>query len=159
MVGVGWFLGTIFVFYMIFPFFVFLMKDKKRAWFVMGICLILHLLCIIRFEGANGRRNIIYSSIFFVAGGLIYLYRDKLKSINIFWKAVIGIATVAVLVAYYLVTSGLLSVIILLLLFTLLTIVGISAGGGYIEDIVAKQNRPLCRWSKYGDIPLPYVCL
>ena len=78
-VGVGWFLGTIFVFYMTFPFFVFLMKGKRRAWFVMGICLILHILCIVRFEGANKRENIIYSSIFFVAGGLIYLYRDSLK--------------------------------------------------------------------------------
>ncbi len=157
-VGVGWFLGTIFVFYMIFPLFVFLMKDKKRGWFVMDVCLILHLLCIVRFEGANERKNIIYSSIFFVAGGLIYLYRDKLKNLNIVWKAVIGIATVAVLVVYYLVTSDLLSVIILLLFFTLLTIVGISAGG-YIENIVAKQNRPLYRRFKYGDIPQPHVCI
>lgn len=138
-VGVGWFLGTIFVFYMIFPFFVFLMKDKKRAWFVMGICLLLHLLCVVRFEDANGRGNIIYSSIFFVAGGLIYLYRDKLKNLNIVWKAVIGIATVAALTAYYLVISDSLSVIILLLLFTLLTIIGISAGGGISKTLL--QNK------------------
>lgn len=158
-VGVGWFLGTIFVFYMIFPFFVFLMKDKKRAWFVIGICLLLHLLCVVRFEDANGRGNIIYSSLFFVAGGLIYLYRDNLKNLNIVWKAVIGIATVAALAVYYLVTSGSLSVIILLLLFTLLTIAGISPGGGYIENFVTKQNRPLHWRFKYGDIPLSYVCL
>lgn len=158
-VGVGWFLGTIFVFYMIFPFFVFLMKDKKRAWLVMGACLILHLLCIVRFEGANGRENIIYSSIFFVAGGLIYLYRNSLKRLNTVWKAVIGLAAIAMLVAYYLLTIGSLSVIMLLLLFTLLTIVGISAGGGYIEGIVAKQNHPLHWQFKHGDIPLPYVCL
>ena len=128
-VGVGWFLGTVFVFYMIFPFFVFLIKDKERAWLVMGVCLILHILCAVRFEGANEKENIIYNSIFFVSGGLIYLYRDKLKNLNIIWKAVIGIAAVAVLTAYYFVTNGLLSVITLLLLFTLLTIVGISAGG------------------------------
>ena len=138
-VGVGWFLGTIFVFYMIFPFFVFLMKDKKRAWFVMGVCLILHLLCIVRFEAANGRENIIYSSIFFVAGGLIYLYRNSLKSLNTVWKAVVGIATVAALAVYYLVTSGSLSVIILLLLFALLTIVGISSGGGISKTLL--QNK------------------
>ena len=105
------------------------MKDKKRAWFVMGICLILHILCVVRFEGANGRKNIIYSSIFFVAGGLIYLYRDNLRKLNRIWKATIGIVAVAVLVTYYLMTSGQFSMIILLLLFTLITIVGISSGG------------------------------
>lgn len=30
-IGVGWFLGIIFVFYMLYPFFVFLMDNKKRA--------------------------------------------------------------------------------------------------------------------------------
>lgn len=138
-VGVGWFLGTIFVFYMIFPFFVFLMKDKKRAWFVMGICLILHVLCIVRFEGAKWKGNIIYSSIFFVAGGLIYLYRDKLKNLNTALKAVIGIAAIAALVAYYLVTSDLLSMFIMLLLFTLLTIAAISPGGGISKALL--QNK------------------
>ncbi len=158
-VGVGWFLGTIFVFYMIFPFFVFLMKDKKRAWLVMGVCLILHLLCVVRFEAANGRDNIIYSSIFFVAGGLIYLYRDRLKSLNTLWKAVVGLAALAMLAAYYFVMSNQFSVIILLLLFTILTIVGISAGGGYIEGTATKQSCPFYRWLKHGDIPMPYVCL
>ena len=138
-VGVGWFLGTIFVFYMIFPFFVFLMKDKKRAWLVMGVCLILHLLCVVRFEAANGRDNIIYSSIFFVAGGLIYLYRDRLKSLNTLWKAVVGLAALAMLAAYYFVMSNQFSVIILLLLFTILTIVGISAGGGISKALL--QNK------------------
>ncbi len=138
-VGVGWFLGTIFVFYMIFPFFVFLMKNKKRAWFVMGVCLILHILCIVRFEGANGRENIINSSIFFVAGGLVYLYRYSLRNINKIQKTAVGIATVAVLAAYYLVTRASLSAIVLLLLFTLFTIVGISAGGGISETLL--QNK------------------
>ncbi len=36
-VGVGWFLGLFFVFYMLFPFFVFLLDNKKRAWKVLGI--------------------------------------------------------------------------------------------------------------------------
>lgn len=43
-VGVGWFLGTIFVFYMLFPFFCFLMKTKRRAWFTLGITVILRYL-------------------------------------------------------------------------------------------------------------------
>lgn len=69
------------------------MKDRKRAWLVMAVCLILHVLCVVRFEGANGRGNIIYSSIFFVAGGLsmeiylchMFVYRvfEKLNLIHI----------------------------------------------------------------------------
>lgn len=31
-IGVSWFLGLIFLFYMIFPYFVFLMDNKRRAW-------------------------------------------------------------------------------------------------------------------------------
>lgn len=138
-VGVGWFLGTIFVFYMIFPFFVFLMKDKKRAWFVMAVCLILHILCVVRFKDANGSGNIIYSSIFFVAGGLIYLYRENLKNPNKIWKAVLTAVTIVVLAGYYILNSGALSVIILLLLFALFTIVGISAGGGTAKILF--QNK------------------
>lgn len=138
-VGVGWFLGTIFVFYMIFPFFVFLMKERKRAWFVMAVCFFLHILCIVRFEGANDRGNIIYSSVFFVAGGLIYLYRSELKNLNKVWKCVAGIMAVVVLVVYYLPTSSSLSTIILLLLFALFTIIGIYAEGGISKILL--QNK------------------
>ena len=138
-VGVGWFLGTVFVFYMIFPFFVFLMKDKKRAWFVMAVCFILHVLCVVRFEGANSSGNIIYSSVFFVAGGLIYLYRDKLKSLNKIWKALMGITIVALLAVYYLWSKDPLSIVILLLAFALFTIVGISSGGGISKILL--QNK------------------
>lgn len=85
-VGVGWFLGVIFSFYMIFPFFIFLMGNKKRAWMVMGIAVVMNVLCQVYFfdgshvvEGFRSRSNIIYSSIFFVGGGLIYLYRETIK--------------------------------------------------------------------------------
>ena len=158
-IGVGWFLGTVFVFYMIFPFFVFLMKDKKRAWFVMAVCLILHILCVVRFENANERRNIIYSSIFFAAGGLIYLYRDELKNPGKIWKAVSGIAVLACLTVYYCAASGPLSIIILLLLFSLLTTTGICAGGGIYPHTAAKQGDSLPEQPEYGNISVSHVCV
>ena len=158
-IGVGWFLGTVFVFYMIFPFFVFLMKDKKRAWFVMVICLILHILCIVRFEGANGRGNIIYSSIFFVAGGLIYLYREKLKELSMLWKTVTGIMLVGLLFLFYQIYETPLSVVALLPLFTLLTVAGISWGGVLVKAFVSKQGCPFIGKFKYGNISVPYVCI
>lgn len=141
-VGVGWFLGTVFVFYMIFPFFVFLMKDKKRAWFVMAICIILHILCDVRFERAATGGNIIYSSIFFVAGGLIYLYRDTLTKLNKIWKSLIGTAAVAVLAVYYFIAPGPLSKIVLCLFLSLFATIVIPSGGVY--------RRYCCKARLYG---------
>lgn len=34
-IGVRWFLGTVFTFYMLFPFFTFLLDNKKRGWMVL----------------------------------------------------------------------------------------------------------------------------
>lgn len=78
-VGVGWFIGTIFVFYMIFPFYVFLLNNKKRAWIATAVSVVLHILCIVRFTDAATSGNIIYSSIYFMGGGMIYLYKDRLN--------------------------------------------------------------------------------
>jgi len=83
-IGVGWFLGLIFLFYMLFPFFVFLLDNKRRAWMVLGLSLIVNLLCqeyffTDAFVGFDpDRRNILYSAPFLLAGGLCFLYRDAL---------------------------------------------------------------------------------
>lgn len=37
-IGVAWFLGVIFLFYMLFPFFVFMIENKRRAWISLGLC-------------------------------------------------------------------------------------------------------------------------
>ena len=141
-VGVGWFLGIIFVFYMIFPYFVFLMKNKRRAWSVMAVCLVLHILCIVRFDGANSRENIIYSAIFFVAGGMIYLYRNELKNMGRLWKNVMVIASVICTVLYYFLYDIPLSVVLLLLMFTLFTTDAICFGGGTARFLF--QNKIAC---------------
>lgn len=83
-IGVGWFLGLIFLFYMLFPFFVFLLDNKRRAWLAFAAALAVNFLCqeyfftdaFINFN--PGRHNILYSAPFLLAGGLCYLYRDKL---------------------------------------------------------------------------------
>ena len=40
--GVAWFLGLVFIFYMIFPFFVYLFSNKKKAWFVTFVSVIMN---------------------------------------------------------------------------------------------------------------------
>ena len=79
-VGVGWFLGLIFVFYICFPFFCYILQNKKRAWIAFVISIIFNFACERYFN--VGRENIIYSSMFFLAGGLIYLYRGVIEMIN-----------------------------------------------------------------------------
>ena len=85
MIGVGWFLGLVFVFYLLFPFFVFMLDSKRRGWFSLVIALVFAGLCTVHSYNVDipvpkiGRTNIIYTMPLFMAGGMIYLYRDKLK--------------------------------------------------------------------------------
>ena len=78
-IGVGWALGVIFLFYFLFPFFVYLMGNRRRAWCTFVISTVLSLSCVFHFFKADGHiddRRFIYQAMFFVAGGLLYLYRD-----------------------------------------------------------------------------------
>lgn len=90
-VGVGWFLGLIFVFYMLFPFFVFLMYNKKRAWFVLAISIVMSWLATTYFStpewvaSPNWRDNILVSSPYFIGGGILFLYRYELRGIFKGW--------------------------------------------------------------------------
>lgn len=94
-IGVGWFLGLIFVFYICFPFFCVLILSKHRAWMAFAISLIYNFACTVYFD--VGRSNILYSGCYFLAGGLIYLYRHELMKLNR-W---IGLGAAAVSVVLY----------------------------------------------------------
>ena len=84
-IGVGWFLGTVFTFYMLFPFFTFLLDNKKRGWKVMLLSLVFCYIAITYFGTPDfvvkpiDKVNIIYSAPFFIAGGMVYLYRHGIK--------------------------------------------------------------------------------
>lgn len=93
-IGVGWFLGVIFLFYMIFPWFAYLLQNKKRAWLAMGIALLMHYLVVDYFlteefvlpsEISNFRHNIVWSFPFLMIGGLLFLYRGLLGRIEYRW--------------------------------------------------------------------------
>lgn len=84
-IGVGWFLGLIFLFYMLFPFFVFMMDNKRRAWKSLIVMLIFCYVAINYFFTEQfinfnvTRHNIIYSAPFFGTGGVLFLYRENLS--------------------------------------------------------------------------------
>lgn len=81
-IGVGWFLGTVFTFYMLFPFFTFLIDNKRRSWMVLVLSLVFCYIAIAEFNIGDGfnRKNIINSAPFFISGGMIYLYRKEIKA-------------------------------------------------------------------------------
>lgn len=119
-IGVGWFVGLIFVFYMVFPFFCYLISNKKRAWFSFFIALLFNLLCSGYFD--IGRNNIMYSAVFFFAGGLIFIYRDKLQYISDKYRYFILAACILATTIYYIIDSSIPSYVILSSLFLIYAI-------------------------------------
>lgn len=74
-IGVGWTLGVIFAFYLLFPFFVVLIWDKKCAWISLFITFVLGYICVYYFDTSD---NFLRFFFYFIAGGLLYLYRDNI---------------------------------------------------------------------------------
>lgn len=105
-IGVGWFLGVIFVFYVCFPFFCCLIETRKRAWAALVMSLIYNFACINYFK--VGSSNILYSSCYFLTGGLIYQYRDKIKewSRKASCQRMLALGTVAASIALYYIIGG-----------------------------------------------------
>lgn len=128
-IGVGWFLGLVFIFYLIFPFFCTLLSRKTTAWAAFFLSVIYHAACAQYFD--VGRRNILYSGCFFMAGGLIYLYRDFLSKLchKIVFLVVLG------LTAAYFGTNR--ATIVSLALSSFLLIYAISYKGGILTGTVA----------------------
>lgn len=87
-IGVGWTLGVIFLFYMLFPFFVWLCWDKRRTWVSFIISSMLTVFCSLYFfksnfvvEGFAARHNFLYCAPYFVCGGgIAYHYRMYIKN-------------------------------------------------------------------------------
>lgn len=126
-IGVGWYLGTVFVFYLIFPFFCTLIQNKKTAWSAFAISIGLHCICANYFE--LDRHNIVFSLCYFLAGGLIYLYRKELSKGNILLYFVMLCVSLSL---YYLLGSSVATILLVDFLFLILVI---SIGGGYSRII------------------------
>lgn len=125
-IGVGWFLGVVFVFYLLFPFFCWLLSNKKRAWFSFAVAFVFNYVAAVRF-GAE-RQNIIFCAVFFLAGGLIFLYKEQLGRLMSKWRwlALIGVALAAV--GYYVLGAH---VPLMLVLFGLMLIYTLDGQGKY----------------------------
>lgn len=88
-IGMGWFIGVVFVFYFLFPFFCYLLSDKRRAWFAFVVALGYNLVCKMYFfdnkhvtDNFNPRSNFLYCAVFFIVGGIIYNYREQIGKLT-----------------------------------------------------------------------------
>ena len=121
-IGVGWFLGVAFVFYFLFPFICFLLANKKRAWMAFVIALLLNYVCAAYFN--QERTSFLYCAVFFLAGGMLYLYRVQLQYFaNRFGWLVILVAGMFTAV-YFLVSAN---VVVMLLLYGTLVLYALNS--------------------------------
>lgn len=138
-IGVGWFLGVVFVFYLLFPFFCYLLSNKGRAWLAMGAALIFNILCQIYFldaehvtEQFQPRASFVYCAVFFLAGGMIFLYREQLGKIAGKYQWILLFLLLGTIAGYYILGSF---VSLMLLAFSLLLIWALNCNwGGYLHS-------------------------
>lgn len=96
-IGVGWTLGVIFVFYMLYPFIVFLMKSRLR-FFIAFLISLIYAFVVNEYFGL-GKVDFLYCACYFLGGCLIFLYKDNIETI-FDRKFMLGIV-VALTVIYY----------------------------------------------------------
>ena len=102
-IGVGWFLGVIFVFYIIFPFYCCLIGTKWRAWMALALTYLFNVICAAYF--GISRNNIVYDAVYLILGGLIYLYRDPLSVFSERHRVLSGALVIGSMVIYFTVGS------------------------------------------------------
>ena len=102
------------MFYMIFPFCVFLLDNKKRAWFVLGVSYILNILCQNYFFTESfglinygARTNFLYDFVYFVLGGIIFLYKEEISKFISKNKIISIIFTIVISISYFFATNKL----------------------------------------------------
>ena len=132
-IGVSWTLAVIFAFYMLFPFFCFLIGNKKRAWGVAVVALVFNWLCSNYFNA--GRTNIVYDAVYFIAGGLIFLYRKELAEFASKHKVIAGAILLIATVAYFAVGGNTLTMLFFCVAALIYTL---GCKGGVLVNPVAK---------------------
>ena len=149
-IGVGWFLGVVFVFYLLFPFFCYLLSEKRRAWLGMGVFLLLCYLAAFHFRRA--RVSFAVCGVFFMAGGMMYLYRDALRRfMDRFWYLMLPVL-VGLVVAYCLLTEGgtveqICSLVVTLVISVVMVLFGLRTPGHKTTILVNPVTKMLSELS------------
>ena len=106
--GVSWTLGVIFLFYLLFPFYSVILRNKRRAWISFIISLIINILCENYFfsskfvaDNFTPRHSFIYCLPLFILGGLIYLYRIKIEKFIKINRIVMSFLCFSITILFY----------------------------------------------------------
>ena len=138
-IGVAWFLGLVFVFYAIFPLFCAMINTKKSGWIFFIVSLLLNFV-VGEFYGMS-RENIVYTLPFFIAGGLIYLYRDKVKNCHILLPI-----TILSIFIYYLIGGNAYTCLLVSITFLLLAI---SIGGEVTPNLYPSSAESVWKYTSH----------
>ena len=163
-IGVSWTLAVIFVFYLLFPFFCFLLENKKRAWLAFVCAVIYNFVCSTYFfdeshiadrmaVNFSARTNILYCAVYFIAGGLVFLYRKELAEVASKHKVIAGGILLVAIVAYFELgasTFTMLFFCVAALVYTL----GCKRGGG-----TGQSSCQVPRWYQLRDLPVSHANL
>lgn len=86
-IGVGWTLGVVFVFYFLFPAFSVLLKTKRRAWLFLIVSLWVNFVCRTYYFSESfvissfaPRHAFLWCAPLFIYGGVVFLYRTSLSA-------------------------------------------------------------------------------
>ena len=108
-IGVAWTLGAIFAFYIIFPFVVFLLNDKRKGVISLIVALGITYMCQSYFmtekfvtSNFTMRHSFLFCLPYFLSGGLIYLYRNELSATVNLHKRTVLLGCVILAVGYLL---------------------------------------------------------
>lgn len=148
-VGISWALGVIFAFYILFPFFVFLMWNKKSAWCTLAFIVLLKIIGSQTDKNivAKATNNITAWALFFVIGGIVFLYKDDLikffKNKKVLLVALIVIVLVAENLVYIKFKMNVGVTILIILSFVLLLVYAL------VETINILGSKPLTFVGRY----------
>ena len=147
-IGVSWTLAVIFVFYMLFPFFCFLLGNKKRAWIVAVAALIFNFVSSTYFNA--GRKNIVYDAVYFIVGGLIFLYRKELADFVSKHRVIAGAILLVATVTYFVLGSMTVTMLFFCVAALIYTL-GCNRGGG-----TGQSSCQISRWYLLRDLSVPH---
>lgn len=144
MMSLGWFLGIIFLFYLLFPFFIFMMDNKRRAWVSLTLSLVFAFIAIAYFynppfvEKSPQMHNIIYCMPFFIMGGIIFLGRCQITAFIQTHKLFFTILTIVITIGYFIlitnISNAFLVFVIELLVFSTWIIYAISTNNLFLNN-------------------------
>lgn len=149
-IGVGWTLGVIFLFYMLFPFFCFILEDTRRAWITFFITILYNIVCNVYFmdishviEDFSFRSNFLFCSMYFMAGGIVYLYRETLRKFVKRFRILSLIICIFITMLYCIVktmisASGSVSEIGMMIMFSFWLIYAIGSNGKILNNPFVK---------------------